>query len=151
MNKETELVYMTDEDWAFAEPYFKPGEKWGDWRKVRRKLIFTLLAFRKFVDRPVHIHCAYELTGHSGKYHPLGMAVDFHVEGMSVVDQFIALSRFDGFNGIGIYPHWNNPGLHGDIRPKTDNFDPDARWIRDKKGNYLALTWQNLLKEVKHG
>lgn len=151
MNVDGKNPYVTEADWALVAPYFTPGENWGDWRKVHKELILTLFAFRRFVNKSVHIHCAYETGGHSGQYHPLGMAVDFHVKGMSVVDQFIAASRFDEFNGLGIYPHWNNPGLHADIRPKTNRFDPDARWIRNKSGNYISLTWENLLKEIKNG
>lgn len=152
MTPDSKSPFMTDKDWSAVAPFFTPEENWGDWRKVHKELIFNLLAFRRFVNRPVVILNAYELTGHTGEYHPKGMAADFYVKGMNVVDQFIALTRFDGFNGIGIYPHWRpQGGLHGDIRPKENRFDPDARWIRNKAGNYITLTWENLLKEVKNG
>ncbi len=145
-------MLMTENDWESVKPFFKKSENWGDPSKIHKELVFGLYLLRKFVDRPVVIQCAYETKGHGGRYHPLGMAADVYIKGMNVVDQFIAASRFDVFNGIGVYPHWRpQGGLHLDIRYKTGETEADARWIRDRNGIYLPLTWQNLLKEVEHG
>jgi hypothetical protein len=100
-------------------------------------LIYTLQEMRKYVKRKMIIHCGYEKrkTG----YHPLKCACDLHVENMHVIDQFLIASRFDNFNGIGIYP-W---GLHLDTRLKNKTAY-DARWISVKKGEYLSMTADNL-------
>jgi hypothetical protein len=141
--------YMTDEDWPKVRR-FKPSENWGNWRRVHRDLIFTLDAFAEFVQKPVIIHNAYDQTGHTdGSYHYKGMAVDFHVKGLNVFDQFLAVVRFDGFNGLGVYPFWNNPGIHGDIRPKSNRLLPDSLWMRNGAGEYISLTWQNLKEALK--
>jgi len=148
INMNAPTPYMTEADWKLVR-HFTPEENWGDWRKVYRELVFLLDAFREFVDRRVVLHNVLDLSGHTdGSYHYPGMAADFHVEGMHVVDQFIAASRFDGFNGLGVYPAWENPGLHGDIRPKRLKLEPDARWLRTRGGVYLPLTWKNLMEAL---
>jgi len=135
-------MLMTDALWERIK-FFKKTEKWGDWTKLHAELVFLLDAFRLYVGKSVIIHNAYSAAGHSDdSYHYLGMAVDLHVKGLSLVDQFIAASRFDGFNGIGLYPDWTNPGLHLDIRPHKLKFEPDARWIRNV--DYIGLTAENL-------
>lgn len=131
-------MLMTPKDWEKIK-CFNLQENWGDPYRVHKELIFKLDAMREFCKKPIIIHCAFKTTGHSKQgYHPLGMAVDWHIEGMSLLDQFILASRF--FTGIGVYPFWNNPGIHGDIRPITKITDPEARWWRTKSGQYLPLS-----------
>lgn len=145
-------MLMTENDWEAVKPFFKKSENWGDPFIIHRELVLGLYELRKYVGKPVVILCAYETRGHTGKYHPLGMAADIYIKGMNVIDQFVAASRFDVFNGIGVYPHWRpQGGLHLDIRPRTEGNEPDARWLRDRNGVYLPLTWQNMIKEVNNG
>ncbi|MCP4627320.1 MAG: hypothetical protein GY850_27975 [bacterium] len=127
---------MTPEQWQRVR-YFNPGEKWGDPERVDPELIFTLDAYRDFVGKPVHIHCGYieQATG----YHSGGLAVDCHVVGLSVFDQFIAAQRFVAFRGIGLYPYWNNPGLHLDTRAKGRN-KPRSLWGAVAPKEYVAVT-----------
>lgn len=149
INPKTQNPYMTDEDWKLVR-HFSPKEKWGNWRKVYRDLIFTLDAFAEFVGRRVILHNVFDVSGHSdGSYHYVGQAGDLHVEGLHVIDQFIAASRFDGFNGLGVYPNWINPGLHCDIRPKSNRLLPDSLWMCRESGVYIPLSWQNI-KEAFH-
>jgi len=61
-----------------------------------------------------------------------------------VVDQFLVASRFDGFNGIGVYPWWKNKGLHLDDRPHSTKLQEDSRWGSPKAGVYVPLTWRFL-------
>lgn len=143
-------MLMDENDWESVKPFFRREENWGDPSKIHRELVFGLYLLRKFVGRPVVILCAYETKGHTGRYHSMGMAADICIKGMNAVDQFIAASRFDVFNGIGVYPHWRpQGGLHLDIRPKAGSSDADARWLRDRDGVYRPLTWENILKEMK--
>jgi len=100
-------------------------------------LIYTLQQMRNYVGKPIIIHCGYEPRG-SG-YHPKKCAVDLHIKDMHVVDQFLVASRFDNFNGLGVYPNWNNPGLHIDTRPKDKKFDVDSRWGCLEAGKYVLL------------
>lgn len=100
-------------------------------------LVYTLQNLRNFVNRPIIVHCGYEPRG-TGGYHPLKCAVDIHIERMNVIDQFLAATRFDAFNGIGVYPNWNSPGLHLDTRC-LEKTRIDARWGCFKSGKYLPL------------
>ena len=141
-----EVARMTEEDWAEISPYFYPTENWGQPNKMAHNLIMGIVALRKFVGRKIIIHCGFE-ERQTGGYHPYGMAVDFHIEGLSPVDQFLACCRFDVFNGIGFYTWWNSPGCHVDVRPKRLKLDFDARWASVEKGKYVKVT-HALLKGI---
>jgi hypothetical protein len=47
------------------------------------------------------------------------------------LDQLMLSERSNLWGGIGIYPFWNNPGLHRDMRSGFP-----LRWIQDKAGIY---------------
>jgi len=144
-------IAMQEKFWVEIQ-HFKKTENWGDWTKVSAALIYALDQFRKYVGKSVIVHNAYSDSGHSeNSNHYLGLAVDIHVKGMHVLDQFIAATRFDVFNGIGIYPHWNNAGLHLDLRPYESRLDPEARWLAITKNNkqiYIELNAANIKKYV---
>ena len=114
--------------------HFTETENWGDWRKIDAFLIYALDALREMVGRPIIIHNAYATTGHSpNSQHYQGKAADIHIKGLSVLDQYIAAEKINLFNGIGVYPFWNTPGLHLDVRQKP------ARWGRNAAGIYVNL------------
>jgi len=116
--------------------YFTPSEFGCE--DMNGILIYTLENLRKYVGRKVVVHCGYEERETNG-YHPKKCAVDIHIEGLNVVDQFLVASRFDAFNGIGVYPYWNSPGLHLDTRPIATKFLSDSRWGCNKAGEYVKL------------
>ncbi len=134
------MIKMTQKDWDELKPIFSINENWGDPFKMSIILITTLYNLRRFVNKPIHIHCGYEKRG-TGGLHPRGMAVDFHIKDMHVIDQFIAASRFDEFNGIGLYSWWNNPGLHVDVRTKSQKYFEDSRWGCKSAGVYASLDY----------
>lgn len=96
-----------------------------------KELIRKLLALRIATNRKIYIHSGYR-KGDRGM-HGKKKAFDIHIDGMSIFDQYIAAEKI-GFGGIGVYPYWNNPGLHIDVRKDH------KRWGRDCRGNYVALT-----------
>jgi hypothetical protein len=104
--------------------YFK-REEFGDPDKIVDELVFALDDLREWLGKPIHIHCAWE---DRPGYHGTGEAADIHIEGLSLIDQWIAVERFSQFNGIGLYPHWNNPGLHVDVRGRHKIKSTHARW-----------------------
>ena len=113
-------------------------------------LIYTLQNLRKFVNKPISIHCGYE-PRQTGGFHPKKCAVDLHIKGMNLIDQFLAASRFDTFNGIGVYLYWNSPGLHLDTRKKTDNLEHDAMWGCLEPGKYVQLDRFFFEKVIEEG
>ncbi len=137
---------MTPGLWKEVE-HFRPdgADNWGDPYKMEASIVFGLMGFRKYVGRPVHVHCGWEART-TGGWHPTGCGTDVHVEGLHVVDMYLAAERFDEFNGIGIYPNWNNPGLHLDTRPH-DKTAIDSRWACLESGVYVPLAW-NFLKRL---
>lgn len=125
---------MTPEQWETIQ-FFTPNEKWGDPAKMDPNLIFELDRLRKYIARPMVIHCGWEQRDKG--YHPLGMAVDCHVPHMHPMEFCIAASRFN-FGGIGVYLWWNNPGLHLDkriIHPGTER----AYWGSITQGEYVPM------------
>lgn len=107
---------MQEKDWDQIK-YFSMDERWGDASKMNPVLIQTLDKLRDKIEKPISIHCGYERRNTGGQ-HTLGNAVDCHCNGLSLVDFFLEASRFPEFKGIGVYPLWNNPGLHLDVRNK---------------------------------
>lgn len=127
---------MNANDWLNMQPYFSTKEKWGDPFEMRTELMYELKAFREYIGKTITINCAYELTGHSAdSQHKLGTAVDLSIEGLSLFEQLIAALKFN-FKGIGVYPFWNIPGLHLDMRQgeQVRKF-----WWRDKSNKYYSF------------
>ncbi len=130
--------------------FFKPSEQWGDVSKIDPMLVYRLDATRLQANCPFVVHCAYDQDGHSeGSYHYKGEAADGHFVGMHLLDQLLIAERSNLWGGIGIYPFWNNPGLHLDLRSGQP-----LRWIRDNSGAYhynpsFEVIF-NIIKESRH-
>lgn len=135
---------MTEEQWEQLK-YFSPEENWGSPCKMSFELLKKLDALREFVSRRIIIHCGYSRGGHTkDSQHYLGKAVDFHIENTSLINQYLVAERFM-FTGIGVYPDWNNPGLHCDVRYKSKE-QPQDRWAKLNK-KYVPLT-ENIIKKI---
>ncbi len=128
--------YMTPHMFSLTD-FFKNYtiEKWGDHNLIRVPLVYWLDKLRDIAGRPIVVYCGYEERDRG--FHPRGVAVDFHIKGMSLVDQFLLATKLP-FNGVGVYPFWNRPGLHCDVRSLADDGIKDF-WMRDKHGNYKNL------------
>ena len=124
-----------------------------DWKKVRYfkasefshpesldpLLIYSLDALRAAAGKPIKINCDFR-PGDPGQ-HGLGKAADIVISGFSVVDQFLIAEKTRLFSGIGIYPYWNRPGIHVDVRSLKPH-EPAARWARNAAGVYVQMTWE---------
>jgi uncharacterized protein YcbK (DUF882 family) len=117
---------MIEDDWKNIQ-HFTKDENWGDWKKMNVAVVWMLDRMRDFIERPIVLHCGYEDGGHTeNSQHYLGNAVDCHIVGLSLIDQYLLAERFN-WNGIGVYPDFNNPGLHLDCRTLLAN-DISKRW-----------------------
>ena len=101
---------------------------------------------RSAVNKEVVIHVAWDDSGHvfdSGHYtltREYATAVDYHVVGLSLLDQWLFAERFP-WSGIGIYPFWNQPGIHVDLRLiGREHSHLGRRWWRDADGVYQPLS-----------
>lgn len=136
--------------------HFNRNEKWGDPDRINGLLLLTLDKLREMINRPFVIHNAYSLSGHSEKsQHYIGNAVDFHIENadfrLACNTMITCLSDLQIAHkvGLGIYPDWNCPGFHLDVRGTM------ARWGRiDGKDVSIEtatlLACQSLGYTVKH-
>lgn len=130
-------------DWKKIK-HFKPSE-FSEPNKMEPLLIHCLDRLREIVKQPIIVHSSFR-AGDTGT-HGRGEAVDIHIKGLNVVDQFLIAEKTRLFSGIGVYPFWNNPGLHLDVRELKLN-QAAARWLRDERGIYLAITAETLRKAL---
>lgn len=100
-------------------------EGWGTPCSMAKKLVFGADKLRALAGAPCIVHCGFE--GRDKGYHPKGMAFDFHLVGVPLLQQFYLALQIPEFTGIGVYPNWNNVGLHCDIREL--NGMPRTIWI----------------------
>lgn len=128
-------------DWSPIK-YFKREEWVKDPDRVHPELVFMLDEIRGDVEHPIQIHVAWDASGHveqSAHYTTITdfcTAVDFHIEGLSLLDQWLFIEKYP-LNGIGLYPYWKNPGLHIDLRKfGKEHSHCGKRWWRDKNGIY---------------
>ena len=106
-------------------------------------IIYALDALRALVGARFKVHSSYR-AGDEGT-HGKGLAVDGHFEGIPLIDQFLAAEKSLLFGGIGLYPYWNNPGIHLDVRKVTKE-KGGARWGRNAAGVYVALDSKFLIE-----
>jgi len=138
------MVTMTYEMWEDI-PNFSPGEF--NTTNMSQILIYTLQDMRDYTGRKINIHSGFR-PGSTG-YHPLKMASDLDIEGLHVIDMYLIAERFDALNGIGVYPNWNNPGIHVDVRPRKERKAFDARWGCFVSGEYVKLDYEFFKKVVE--
>ena len=123
---------MTSSDWRLIRN-FSLSENWGDPYQMDRDLIYLLEVLRGLFRFPFSIHCGYQKRPEKPtSQHNFGKACDFHIDGMTFIDAVDLMLIFIGpkpsgigvseIIGLGIYPHWKNPGFHIDTRGER------ARW-----------------------
>ncbi len=126
--------------WDVLE-HFNKTEKWGNPDKMNPALLVLLDKIREKVGHPIRINCGWEESGHVNKsHHYYGDAVDFAILGVPFAEAERLLVKalqelgVDDKVGLGIYPYWNTPGFHLDVRGTK------ARWGRDKDGKYVSYS-----------
>lgn len=131
-------------DWTTIKHFAR--EEWRhDPDRISPDLVMLMDQMRDAAGVPIWIHVAWDGEGHvadSGHYttsRELAVAVDFHFEAWPLLQQWLFAERFP-WNGIGLYPHWQQPGLHVDLRRiGREHADLGRRWWRDRDGTYKAL------------
>lgn len=114
--------------------------------ELRLGLISQLEYFHKKIglNNDLVLHCGVEGIHSESGYHPLGMAVDLHIERggevLGIREQY-EMAVLHWIGGIGVYPWWITRGLHLDLG------NPQRRWFRDVGGNYFQITdlkWEDV-------
>ena len=127
---------MLKTDWTKVNN-FKKSENWGDPDKMNPLLIYSLDALRELAGSVIIVNSGYR-PNDPGSTHGNGDAADIVITGLSVIDQFLLAEKTRLFSGIGMYPFWNRPGLHLDVRPLRAN-QHGPRWGRNAAGVYVEL------------
>lgn len=124
--------YMNVELWTKVQ-HFTYDEEWGDPYKMWVHLIYFLDAFRESISpHQLIIHGGWELRD-SG-WHPAGAAADLHCPTIPYKELAYLAMQFP-FTGIGLYPFWNNPGLHLDVRLRPEDCKRKV-WFKNRSGQY---------------
>lgn len=91
---------------------------------------------------PIVVHVAWDDAGHVGdSTHytdrtEFATGFDFHFAGVPLVEQWLFAERYP-WRGLGVYPYWNTPGLHCDLRTLgREHPNLGHRWWRDREGKY---------------
>lgn len=129
------MTMMSDSDWKAIE-YFKPSE-FNQPNKMEYHFINRLDQFRKMIGKPIIIHSSYREG--DPRYHGRGEAVDIHIKGISLLCAYTLANESGLFGGIGVYPKWNNPGLHLDMRPERTRWGCWTPTDPKKKNIYVPL------------
>ncbi|MBN1882810.1 MAG: hypothetical protein JW885_11595 [Deltaproteobacteria bacterium] len=139
------MAKMTSADWR-AVNYFTPRE-FHHPDKMETDIIALLDDLRDVFKFQFVIHSDWRKPPDGvppelwPSEHNHGRAVDFHVENLDYLDAAdlmkFSLRRLDVWQsvGLGLYPHWNNPGFHLDTRGYM------ARWgavHRNGKQTYVT-------------
>jgi len=119
--------------------YFSPDENWGEYWRINGTLLLLLDNLRDLWQAPFVIHCGTQGKHVQHSFHYKGMAVDFHIATnesffIQVIKtlELLAGLQVDEFVGLGVYPQWNHPGFHLDVRGYR------ARWGM-LNGKYVGL------------
>jgi len=134
-----------DRDWSTIR-HFRQDEFIHNPDLILWDTVTLLDEMRDAVGAPIHVHVAWDDSGHvedSSHYagsRDFATAVDFHIEGLSLLDQWLFTERYP-WNGIGIYPFWKDPGLHVDLRRLgRDHPHLGKRWWRNEAGAYESIS-----------
>ena len=127
--------------WDRVDRYFSKNEAWGNPDKISGLLLMVMYQIRCSSGWPMIIHCGTQGLHCEGSYHYKKLAVDFHFgidhttllgQSQHLFDFFDEMQLAD-FVGFGLYPQWNQPGFHIDVRGYR------ARWAK-LNGVYVSLT-----------
>lgn len=143
------MAKMSEEDWERLK-HFSQDEAWGDPAMMERETVFLLDCIRDDLGYSISIHCGYERRPHwPTSRHNSGSAVDFHVEDINfrdaveLVEETIQNLGVSERVGLGVYPHWNNPGFHLDARGYR------ARWGAVKRnGRQVYVSYDEALAHI---
>lgn len=136
---------MTERNWDEVR-HFRREEWIHDPDRVAWDVVLLADQMREDSGCAINIHVAWDASGHevdSSHYtnaaREFCTGFDFHFVGMSLFDQYLFAERYP-WNGIGVYPFWNSPGLHCDLRRLgRDHPFMGKRWWRDDAGQYLSF------------
>ena len=127
--------------------HFNRGENWGDPDRMNGAYLLVLDAIRDRMGMEYVVHYGTQGLHSPGSQHPIGNGSDGHfITSHSYFNQIVKLEtilidlQVDDRMGIGIYPAWNTPGFHSDLR----GFKARWGWIGevDPKGHKVYCSYE---------
>jgi hypothetical protein len=102
------------------------------------QLMILMELARQKLGYPIDIHCSYDTKGHAiSSRHYDGKAIDCssEVDYKKLALTFKEVADYMELKiGLGLYPFWNNKGVHIDVRPEAER---TSYWVRDHDEVYL--------------
>lgn len=139
-------------DWTTVK-HFQRAEFVKDPDRISWDVVTLLDEMREAAGCPFIIHVAWDDSGHEknsthyANTSDWSFAVDGHFRGWSLLDQWLFVERYP-WMGIGLYPYWEHPGVHLDLRRVgLEHPHLGRRWWRDKDGTYQAFD-REMLKVI---
>jgi len=124
-------------DWQQVEN-FAPEEWQQDPYQVPKELVLPVDNLRDTSGIPIFIIEAFATSGHADySYHYMSLAVDLYFKPgvLTPLQQYLYISLFPEFRGIGFYPNGNNAcSWHLDIR----NDIPKSLWTKAGGGYFYS-------------
>jgi len=99
--------------------------------KILSKKLYGTEKYGQFI-----VHCIAWGNHSKDSKHKSGEAGDGHHRGLNLY-QTVMLMMKAGFTGIGIYPEWAHPGVHGDIRKQDHISTWIGYYLKDHNGDYI--------------
>lgn len=65
----------------------------------------------------------------------------------TLFEVYLTLARQLDWSAIGVYPFWNRPGFHTDLRPRSHPAYR-AHWYVGRDNKYKPLRWKTFKKEI---
>ena len=144
--------------WQLVDPYFDRDEAWGDPDKINGLLVLLMWAIRQSIPDRYNIHFGTQGTHTPGSQHGLGNADDGHfISSLPFYDQIIRLeSVLDALQvsdrvGLGIYPAWDIPGFHIDVRGYMARWGWIGAKKPDKTMEYCSYQQAKMFAQAMNG
>jgi hypothetical protein len=138
--------------WADLK-HFTRNENWGNHKLIDHILLRKLDLFRQYINSPVIVTSGTQGEHAKNSLHYEGKAVDIVIPEIKLIafDLIMAAERFN-FGGLGYYTWWFREhkkvhGFHFDVREGISG----ARWLSPSEGEYIALSYSNLMREIPDG
>ncbi len=143
---------MTPAEWKQLK-HFSAFENWGEADRMQLRLVKALDIFRDVAGTPILVTCGTQGKHSEHSEHYQGGAVDILFPNIflpGLLDLFLLATRFDEFDGIGIYPHWRLNGVaHGGLHLDVREVKSKAYWMGVPGAGgqrYVSLNAEHLRK-----
>lgn len=135
--------------------YLSKREAWGNPEKINGLLLLLFDPITKYMGARFIVHYAFQGNHSATGQHPQGNAADGHFDfDFPFYEQIIKLEKIleglqvDDRVGLGLYPAWNNPGFHLDVRGRKARWGWIGEYKKDGSKKYCSYEKAKRFAEV---